>query len=72
MDQMKFAKGHSKVLMKNEQASALDVAREKVTHHARSVLQDLQDQQYFVVVVLPIRESHCIGICLLHASVYAM
>lgn len=30
MDTMKFAKGHSKVLMKNEQASALDIAREKV------------------------------------------
>lgn len=29
---MKYAKGYTKILMKNEQASALDVAREKVGH----------------------------------------
>lgn len=38
---MKFAKGHSKVLMKNEQASALDVAREKVLEKYALMLQRL-------------------------------
>lgn len=41
MDPMKFAKGHSKVLMKNEQASALDVAREKVLEKYALMLQRL-------------------------------
>lgn len=38
---MKFAKGHSKILMKNEQASALDVAREKVLEKYAIMLQRL-------------------------------
>lgn len=41
MDNMKFAKGHSKILMKNEQASALDVAREKVLEKYAIMLQRL-------------------------------
>lgn len=41
LDNMKFAKGHSKVLMKNEQASALDVAREKVLEKYAVMLQRL-------------------------------
>ncbi|CAN0359677.1 unnamed protein product [Ectocarpus sp. 6 AP-2014] len=41
LDEMKFAKGHSKVLMKNEQASALDVAREKVLEKYALMLQRL-------------------------------
>eukprot|EP00904_Undaria_pinnatifida_P002449 jgi/Undpi1/12204/HiC_scaffold_5.g01880.m1 len=41
LDEMKFAKGHSKVLMKNEQASALDIAREKVLEKYALMLQRL-------------------------------
>ena len=41
LDEMKFAKGHSKILMKNDQASGLDIAREKVLEKYALMLQRL-------------------------------